>query len=111
MNIREFQTDLNKGMTISDACQKHQITFKQAFQMLHYKDTNKQKTQTSQTREQYITINKNTGKYELKRRINGKYKYFGSYPTLKDAIRMREYMKTHGWTNKKWQTIKKELNL
>ena len=43
MNIREFQDDLNNGMTIEDACRKHKVSFKRAFEILHFKDTNQDK--------------------------------------------------------------------
>ena len=110
MNIQEFQRDLNNGMSIEDACRKHKTTLAKAFEILHYKDTNKRKT-LGNCGESYIRYDETSGTYLLRKRVNKKYTYFGRYKTLEDAIKVRDYMMTHGWYKHRLNSIREELNV
>ena len=118
MNIREFQQDLNQGMTIEDACRKHKVTFKRAFEILHYKDVNKDKIKRptprrplGNTGEPYIRYDEKSGTYMLRKKVNKKFTYFGRYKTLEDAVQVRDYMMTHGWYKHRLDSIRKELGV
>ena len=116
MNIREFQQDLNNGMTIEEACCKHKVTFQQAFNILHYKDVNKDKINRRRNPkgncgEPYIRYDEKSGTYMLRKKVNKKFTYFGRYKTLEDAVLVRDYMMTHGWYKNRLNSIRKELGV
>ena len=118
MNIREFQDDLNNGMSISDACCKHKVSFKRAFEILHFKDTNQDKRKRPTPRrplgncgEAYIRYDEKSGTYMLRKKVNKKFTYFGRYKTLEDAVLVRDYMMTYGWRKNRLKSIRKELGV
>ena len=99
-NLSLFQTDLRNGMSITDALQKHDLTFKQAFNTLNRKKigrpakAEKQPRQSS-TGEKYIS--QLLGRYYLRKKIKNKTVVFGTYKTLEDAVKVRDYCIKHGW--------------
>lgn len=117
MNIREFQQDLQKGMTLEEALIKHNTNLQTVFRVLHYKDTNKNnikkktKSNSRSTGEAYIQYQVNQKSYLLRKTVNKKCTYFGRYETLEDAILVRDYMMTHGWDKSRLNSIRKELNV
>ena len=99
---QRFQQDLRDGMSIADACTKHQIGFKEAFENMErpqirgHRTVSQMKTQRkSRSGEQYIQRIKK--RYCIYRKINGKHMYFGAYSTLRDAVKIRDYMDKNGW--------------
>ena len=108
MTLTEFQEDLRNGMTIHDALIKHELTFKQACQYLHGYCRPKQPVH-KQSLPMYISRN-NKG-FEIKKSVNGKNKYFGTYKTLDDAVLMRNYLIEHGWYKNRVPAIREELGI
>lgn len=109
MNIREFQSDLHH-MTLEQALIKHNTNLKTVFHILHYKDTAQGK-KGGNTGEMYIRYDEKSKSYMLRKNVNGKYTYFGRYKTLEDAVRVRDYMMTHGWYRHRLKSIRKKLNV
>ena len=109
MELTLFQQDLRNGMTIKEALQKHKITLKQAMHKAEktYKRPKKPKKQKNIDR----LITHRNNHYYLRKRVNGKQTVFGTYQTLEDAIRMREYCEKHGWEQKSISRYCQELGI
>ena len=100
MTIFDFQNDLKNGMSITDALQKHDLTLEQAFQRLHHSlagrpVVKKKPKKSSKTGEKYISSRQNT--FYIRKIVYGKYTTFGTYSSLEDAIKVRDYCIAHGW--------------
>lgn len=121
-NLKLFQVDLNNGMSIEEALKKYNLTFKDAFQQLHFnKHLQHEKKQRykrkNPIKHQYIQERK--GKYYLRKSKkcirNGEKRHvmltFGTYKTLEDAQRMREALKKDGWHQRHVQRICDELGI
>ena len=128
MSIKEFQTDLQNGMTLELALQKHHTNLKTAFDKLHYKVNknpplnNKYRKKASKKRDkrycpsQYIQCRNNH--YYLRKCLSTKAKgrtkktvQFGTYSSLEDAITVREAMKLDGWHITHLDQVCQELNI
>ena len=102
MTIFDFQNDLKNGMSISEALQKHNLTFKKAFNMLSHTSVGRppkprsEKRRVAKTGEKYIGSHE-SGSYFIRRLIDGEWTAFGSYSTLEDAIKIRDMCIKHGW--------------
>ena len=96
MNIQEFQTDLNNGMTLEKALKKHNTNLQTVFKALQYFNHNPHKT--PQSGEKLIRRVDN-GRYALRKMLKGHMHYYGTYDTIEDAVRVRDYMITYGWDN------------
>jgi hypothetical protein len=103
MDIKNFQTDLQNGMSIDEACQIYNITLKQAFNKLHYKvnqkTPHKKKQKWKHAKPHHVSqyIQERNGHYYLRKHAHGKGRIYGTYNTLEDAIIMREALKKDGW--------------
>ena len=118
--LQQFQEDLRKGMTIQEACTKYQITLDYAFKHMPKTITKTRKKQgksrkitKKQGRPQkfhrrekskipYIACHEKNitcryGKYFLRKRTRGKERVYGTYETLEDAVKIRDYCNEHGW--------------
>ena len=101
----EFKKDLQEGASLEETLEKHDISFQDAVQLLIRQGKgkkNKLTTWDAKTGEKYI-IKTITGKFMIRKSVNGKMRYFGSYETLEDAIIVRNYLVENGWY---WQRIK-----
>jgi len=109
--LQKFQTDLQCGMSIDEACRKHKISFKYACDNIPKIKPKpiRNKGQGTNFAAQYIQ--ERNGKYFLRKQINGKTRMFGTYHCLKDAVRMREYCKEHGWKQKSIDKYCSELGI
>lgn len=54
-------------------------------------------------------ISKTGDFYTINKRVEGKRVYFGRYPSLEEAIYVRDKLKKCGWDKSKLKQIKKEL--
>lgn len=103
MSIKEFQQDLNKGMSIHDACQKHQISFKKAFNRLHYKKYHRPRYGQGELKQPYIT--RNGKQFQVKKKTRGKTTHYGNYTTLEEAIRVRDFLLENDWKKSKLKEL------
>ena len=103
VNVTELHQDM-KTMSITDACTKHCISFKEAVALLSKYNPYPKKTKFVQIDEPHI--NKYGNRFIIKKSIKGKLQHFGSYKTLEDAIKVRDYMMEHGWDKSKIKEVK-----
>ena len=111
MNRSLLREDLKK-LSIEEVCEKHKLSFGEVVEIMAKNQPRKPKKRKMgyhSTGERYISYyNK---RYMLRRRINGKFRSFGGYMTLEDAIKMRDYLDEHGWHSKRVPNIRKKLGL
>ena len=91
-----FQYDLKNGLTIDEACQKHDVTLKYAFENLPKAARMPKRIRNRRSNSRQYII-EHHGKYVLRKAIEGKTEYFGRYDKITDAVKVREYCKKHGW--------------
>ena len=96
--LKRFQEDLRNGMNISEACTKHNVSLAYAMENMPKKLTKprkKPKGRAPSTGEKYIQFRH--GKYFLRKNVRRKMRCFGTYNTLEDAVKVRDYCMEHGW--------------
>ena len=94
--LYHFQKDLKDGLTISEALQKHGLTFKYVCENLPRAYCSKSKNRGRKSKSRQYILERN-GKYQLRKRVNGQQLAFGTFDKLTDAVKVREYCKKHGW--------------
>ena len=104
MTITQFQTDLQKGISINEALKKHGLTLPEAMYELKKQGRPNKKRIPKPLGMEYIS--RNQGKYLVRKTINGKMLYFGRYATLEDAMKIRDYFAENGWQKEELQTIR-----
>ena len=99
--LYQFQKDLKNGLTISEALEKHNLTFKYVCDNLPraYCSTSRKRGHSKRNSKsrQYITHQERDDRYYLRKSIEGRMVHFGAYKTITDAVKIREYCKKHGW--------------
>lgn len=90
----QFRKDLQNGMTISEGLTKYKITLGEAFNALQY--YNKPKISPTRTNEYNIRQNLQ-GHYFIIKWIHGKQTNFGTYTTVEDAVKIRDWFMENGW--------------
>lgn len=108
VNITELQKDFKSGMSIEDVLKKHKINLPVAMKLMNKRLT-KQKKEYKSTGEEYISYQYE--KYNITKEVNGKSKYFGGYDTLEDAIKVRDYLKVHGWNKHCLKTARRNCGV
>ena len=101
--MKKFQQDLQNGMTLETALKKYNLTFKEAVEFTHKPITRRRKGQrTSKKRHYYTKIDTNISQkkdaYHVRKQVNGKSKWGGSYNSLEDAQKVRDYLDENGWS-------------
>ena len=93
-----FQKDLQEGMTLTEALQKHNITLEDAFNTLHFSkppEPTNEKRKTMRNVDFYIFKRKNS--YTIRKHVDGKQRVFGTYEKLEDAIKVRDWLIRADW--------------
>ena len=90
-------------MTIEEALKKHELTFKYACDNMPRAITKKPTKKKNPSK----NISINQGKYLVRKNDV----YYGRYKTLKEAMRIRDYMEKHGWNKKELQNIQEKLGV
>lgn len=112
MGLTEFQTDLNNGMSIETALQKHNLTLHKAFNTLHEQINPKRKPPKPRYKPLGIPNIYQIGtKYYIKKTIKGKGRLYGSYNSLEDALRMKQALEEDGWHQRHVDRICNELGI
>ena len=100
----QIRQQLQNGKTIQEVCKEYHLTFKELCQLFlqgKYKRTTNEHT----TGKLYITSD---GKRYILRKDGN---HFGSYNSLDDAVKVRDYMIMNGWYRKRLDGIRKELGV
>ena len=95
----EMREKLQKGYTIQQVCQEYNIPFNQLLRKMSRLDKNKRNKEPAPWRatgEMYI--NQRPSGYYVVRRNK---KHFGTFNTLADAVKVRDWFITHRW-DKRW---------
>ena len=112
VNISQLRKDLKGELTLEEVCIKHNISFGEMVEIMARNQPRKPKNKSRKyhsTGERYISYYDK--RYMLRRRINGKFRSFGGYETLEDAIKMRDYLDEHGWHSRRVPAIRKRLGV
>ncbi len=109
MDLVDFQQDLKNGMSIAEALKKYNITLEYAMNHVNKPITEKHsklkpsckphKKLKICTVARYIQQIENH--FYVRKQVNGKMRPFGSYSSLEDAIKLRDYCMEHGWKQRK----------
>ena len=100
-------------MSIEEVCKKHNLSFKELVYLsatnLPRKKPKKYKKTSNQPDEEYISYTYE--KYQIRKTIDGNLRHFGTYDTLEDAIKMRDYLMEHGWYTTRVKAIRRRLGV
>lgn len=101
--------DLIEGLSIEEALDKYDLSFKDAVNVLTKSRSKKKKTPKTYFAGRYIQ--KSGNYYYLRKTVNGTTKLFGSYNSLEDAEKVRDYCIKHGWYRTRIDAICKKLGV
>ena len=100
--IEKFQQDLRNGMTLEAALIKHNLSFKEAVEFCprpmsqqNIKRKPRQKRNVYQKVDKHISLKKDA--YHVRKHGNGKSYWGGSYDTLEEAQKVRDFLEKNGW--------------
>lgn len=96
--IQRFQDDLKNGLSIEQALRKYNISFREAIDSMP-RFYGRKKKRKCRGRAKYIQQMDN--RFHVRKTIKGKTRSFGSYSSLEDAIKLRDYCIEHGWKQRK----------
>lgn len=101
MELDDLQDDIRNGMKLEDALIKHNLTLKDAFDMVHKPLTVKTRKKPYRRPNVYKHIEKSISRkgdaYHVRKHINGKTVWGGAYSSLEDARLVRDFLDEHGW--------------
>ena len=104
MNTNKIRQQLQNGTTIQEVCQQYQLTFKELCQLFlsgRYSRT----TNESSTGNLYVSFDQH--RYILRKNgVN-----YGSYQSLDDALKVRDYMIMNGWYRSRLDKVCDELGV
>ena len=94
----------------SDILKKYQIPYHKFYSLLNsIKQDYGLKDTRTRKKTRYIYKYNRTGKYLIRKNVNGKPKGFGYYNSIDTAVRVRDYLETIRWNLKKWQSEKEKV--
>ena len=112
VNISKLTADMRSGRPIEEVLKEHNLDFKSAMALLRKANDPRKKLKKNRyksTGEKYISKYGNV--FMVRRTLNGKLQYFGSYETLEDAIKIRDYLEVHGWYKHRLDTAKRNCGI
>ena len=92
MEVEVIRSRLKSGDTIDEVCREYHLTFEELVCRLHRQPSG---SRISRCSELYITVI--DGRYVLRKNNV----YYGSYSSLGDAKRVRDYFILHRWDKRK----------
>ena len=94
--LLRIRADLNDGDSISTVCTRYGLSFKELCDgMPRMHNKRKMKRSKQWTGEQYIQTR--DGRFYVRKTIDGVTKLYGTYASLEDAVKVRDYCILHGW--------------
>ena len=115
--LKAFQIDLQNGMSINEACRKHNVSFKYACDNIGKLHKRPVKPRNSSSTYAGEYIQERNGKYFVRKyvpsckRKKSSTVMFGTYNSLEDAIKIREHCKKHGWKKRSIDKYCEELGI
>lgn len=125
--LKKFQSDLKNGMTLSDACCKHDVTLDYAVGNMGkmermVKDKAKPvksapKIRVSKRKKKVRVLNpsryifQRNDTFAVRKRVNGKTKIFGTYSSLEDACAVRDELECIGWKQRQVDNVCERLGV
>ena len=103
MNINEIRSKLQQGKTINEVCKEYQLTFQQLFRMLNGGVVGASVSPTTEA----LYLTKSGERYVLRKDD----KHYGTYYSLEDAIKVRDYFIYNGWRKDKEDKVCDELGV
>lgn len=100
----------DKNMVWSDILKKYQMPYHKFYELLNLIKSEKGLKDTRTAKDtRYIYKYNRTGRYLIRKNIQGKPKGFGYYPNLDVAVKVRDYLEKISWNNVKWQSEKEKV--
>ena len=106
-----IETDYyTKKMLWSDILKKYQIPYPRFYDLLNHikKEHSLEDTRTTKNT-RYIYKYKPTGKYLIRKNIEGKPRAFGYYKTIDAAVHVRDYLEDISWNVTKWMNEREKV--
>ena len=105
MNAEKIRVQLRNGISIDKICKDYNITFQELFGLLkHMPDNNGEPVHKPK---HLLYITKRDGHYFLRKGNT----YYGSYYTLEDAKKVRDYFIFNRWDKRKLDKVCEELGV
>lgn len=107
MEVDEYEAICSKirSDSLEDTLLDYNCSLKDLFDYCLHKDKWK-----SKRKEMYIQ-KQSTGRYRIRKSVDGKLIYFGYYRSLSDAVRVRDRLMELGWQRNLLKSIEKELGV
>ncbi len=98
----------NKKLLWSDILRKYQMPYHKFYKLLNQLKKEHGLTDSTRTNRnrRYIYKYNRTGKYMIRKSLNGKFKAFGYYADVDVAVKVRDYLESIQWNIAKWQNEK-----
>ena len=108
----EFQKDLQNGLTIDEACSKHDVNFGEAvlgLNPLQKKKKRNGRKMVCSTPAKYIFQRDDT--FTVRKNVKRKTMVFGTYSSLEDAVKVRDELIRIGWKQRSVDSICERLGI
>ena len=96
-SLYKFRNDLRNGLTIAEACTKHNITFKYAVDNMERPYTKNRKpnrrSKCTSTKASLNIYRIGKGGFTIYKSVNSRSQNFGTYRTLEDAVKIAKKAK------------------
>lgn len=110
IDVEEFRNDL-RTMSLEETLIKHKISFKEAMACMPKSYNKKEKKENKPWKNASRYIQERDGRYYLRKWIRGKTMMFGTYGSLEDAKKVRDYCEENGWKQKSIKRYCEELGV
>jgi len=106
--LSEFRTDLRNGMELGAALEKHNLTLQDALE-IGLAPKKHSYPIPFETVDKYIYCR--CGNYSIRKSIKSRGVHFGTYTSLEDAIRVRDYFVENGWNIRELDNVCRMLGV
>ena len=93
MNSKEIRTKLRNGTTITQICTEYQLTFKDLITLMSKYGNENTFKNTPRKSTGYLYITEHCNRYIIRKNR----KHFGTYRSIGDAVRVRDWFIRNGW--------------
>lgn len=112
--LLEFQKDLQNGLSIEEACSKHDVSFGEAvlgFNPLQKRNKNKKKGKKVKCSTPSKYIFQRDDSFTVRKNVKRKTMVFGTYSSLEDAVKVRDELIRIGWKQRSVDSICERLGI